>query len=122
MFHYIISYYIIPYMIYDIMLDYSDLISMIALTLGAVWYYDDFEIRDWIRIMEPMKIGTDVVLRVFPNPERFKTCYVEDWDERIKKVDRDSPCGSGLGMLVGVLGIARVEAYGLCKELDEVWE
>lgn len=29
------------------------------------------------------------VLRVFPNPERFKTCYVEDWDERIKKVDRD---------------------------------
>ena len=31
------------------------------------------------------------VLRVFPNPERFKTCYVEDWDERIKKVDRDCP-------------------------------
>ncbi|CAK9088594.1 RNA pseudouridine synthase 6, partial [Durusdinium trenchii] len=39
--------------------------------------------------MEPMTIPIDTVLRVFPNPERFKTCYVEDWDERIKKVDRD---------------------------------
>ena len=29
------------------------------------------------------------VLRVFPNPERYKTCYLDDWDERIKKVDRD---------------------------------
>eukprot|EP00913_Durusdinium_trenchii_P017005 g15990.t1 len=69
--------------------------------LGAVWYYDDMELKDtnmhpnsdglqpasneWVRIMEPMTIPIDTVLRVFPNPERFKTCYVEDWDERIKK-------------------------------------
>lgn len=26
---------------------------------------------------------------MFPNPERYKTCYLEDWDERIKKIDRD---------------------------------
>ena len=57
--------------------------------LGAVWYYDNFEIRDWVRIMEPQRISVDTVLRVFPNPERYKTCYVDDWDERIKKVDRD---------------------------------
>jgi len=29
------------------------------------------------------------VLRVFPNPERFKTCYVQDWRDRIKSVDTD---------------------------------
>lgn len=57
--------------------------------LGAVWYYDNFEIRDWVRIMKPQKVSVDTVLRVFPNPERYKTCYLDDWDERIKKVDRD---------------------------------
>ena len=34
------------------------------------------------------------VLRVFPNPERYKTCYVDDWDERIKKIDRDRATGN----------------------------
>jgi len=57
--------------------------------LGAVWFYDEFEERDWIRIMKPQKVRYDTVLRVFPNPERYKTCYLDDWDERIKKVDRD---------------------------------
>ena len=37
------------------------------------------------------------MLRVFPNPERYKTCYVDDWDECIKKVDRDNKLlGAGL--------------------------
>eukprot|EP00439_Symbiodinium_sp_Y106_P055322 s150_g7.t1 len=81
--------------------------------LGAVWFYDEFEERDrtqlqgylgqrhpqkpldasnvdeiwqdWIRIMKPQKVRYDTVLRVFPNPERYKTCYLDDWDERIKK-------------------------------------
>ncbi|CAL1155420.1 unnamed protein product [Cladocopium goreaui] len=57
--------------------------------LGAVWYYDNFEIGDWVRIMKPQQVSVGTVLRVFPNPERYKTCYVDDWDERIKKVDRD---------------------------------
>lgn len=29
------------------------------------------------------------MLRVFPNPQRYKTCYVDDWEDRVKKVDRD---------------------------------
>eukprot|EP00931_Biecheleriopsis_adriatica_P086608 TRINITY_DN6123_c0_g1_i1.p1 TRINITY_DN6123_c0_g1~~TRINITY_DN6123_c0_g1_i1.p1 ORF type:complete len:522 (+),score=109.86 TRINITY_DN6123_c0_g1_i1:24-1589(+) len=57
--------------------------------LGAAWQYDEFEEKDWVRIMGQQKIAADTVLRVFPNPERFPTCYVEDWEDRIKKIDRD---------------------------------
>ncbi|CAJ1456326.1 unnamed protein product [Effrenium voratum] len=57
--------------------------------LGAVWYYEAFELKEWVRIMAPQKISSDCVLRVFPNPERYKTAYMDDWNDRIKKVDRD---------------------------------
>eukprot|EP00930_Biecheleria_cincta_P097943 TRINITY_DN89624_c0_g1_i1.p1 TRINITY_DN89624_c0_g1~~TRINITY_DN89624_c0_g1_i1.p1 ORF type:complete len:780 (-),score=136.86 TRINITY_DN89624_c0_g1_i1:25-2364(-) len=57
--------------------------------LGSVWRYDSHEHKDWIRLFKNEKIDSDAVLRVFPNPQRYKTCYVDDWEERVKKVDRD---------------------------------
>lgn len=45
------------------------------------------------------------VLRVFPNPERYKTCYVDDWDERIKKVDRDRVHNTRSGSVDDMLAV-----------------
>lgn len=56
--------------------------------LGAAWVFDE-DYEEWDRIYEARKIDASQVVRVFPNPERFKTCYVEDWDERVKSVDPD---------------------------------
>lgn len=56
--------------------------------LGSVWAFDE-GVREWLRIEGPVEVWSDQVLRVFPNPERFKTCYVTDWSERIKFQDQD---------------------------------
>lgn len=57
--------------------------------LGSVWYYDEWVEKDWVRFTEASKCSNDQILRIFPNPERHKTCYVEDWQDRIKKIDMD---------------------------------
>lgn len=57
--------------------------------LGAVWMYEDYDAHDWERVVQNEFIDASKVLRVFPNPDRHKTCYVEDWRERVKKVDPD---------------------------------
>lgn len=57
--------------------------------LGAVWIYDAYYIKGWERIMKDERVPADTYLRVFPNPERHRMCYVEDWEDRIKSVDRD---------------------------------
>ncbi|CAE8591183.1 unnamed protein product, partial [Polarella glacialis] len=57
--------------------------------LGSVWAYDEWSSKSWYRFYKGQKVSADQVLRVFPNPERFPTCYVEDWKERVKKVDTD---------------------------------
>jgi len=59
------------------------------LELGSVWAYDEYYEEDWIRVQPATVLDHFDPVRVFPNPERCQTCYVEDWDERIKKVDRD---------------------------------
>jgi len=57
--------------------------------LGSVWVYDEYSEDGWERVKKSRVITPDQVLRVFPNPERFKTCYMEDWRDRLKKVDHD---------------------------------
>lgn len=59
------------------------------INIGAVWAYDDYDVKGWERLKRDRFIEADKVLRVFPNPERFRTCYVEDWRDRVKKVDPD---------------------------------
>jgi len=59
------------------------------ITLGSVWIYEEYWVGGWERIKKNEFIEPDRVLRVFPNPERFSMCYTEDWQDRVKKVDRD---------------------------------
>jgi len=61
--------------------------------MGSVWVWTEStqlnKSGEWERLMKDVYLPYDEVVRVFPNPERFKTCYVEDWRERVKTVDRD---------------------------------
>lgn len=57
--------------------------------LGAVWVFEDYYVNDWERVIRNEWVKPGTPIRVFPNPERHKTCYVEDWRERVKTVDPD---------------------------------
>eukprot|EP00929_Paragymnodinium_shiwhaense_P096741 TRINITY_DN5843_c0_g1_i1.p1 TRINITY_DN5843_c0_g1~~TRINITY_DN5843_c0_g1_i1.p1 ORF type:complete len:902 (-),score=258.95 TRINITY_DN5843_c0_g1_i1:116-2821(-) len=57
--------------------------------LGAVWVWEKYWANGWERMVKNEAIAWHQQLRVFPNPERYRTCYMEDWRERVKTVDSD---------------------------------
>lgn len=61
------------------------------ISLGSVWVWEEEAPGgpQWDRIRRAEEVEAHKILRVFPNPERFKTCYLHDWRDRIKKMDQD---------------------------------